>query len=67
MSEEERGMEDSGELGSETLSFVLYSLPPLPPEVTLSCHCAPEDSSTCLAQPFGFDLAPFHFTERTGC
>lgn len=60
-------MEDARELGSETLSLVLCSLPPVPPEVTVSCHCAPEDSITCLAQPFDFALALSCFTERTGC
>lgn len=67
VSEEERGMEDPGELGTETLSLVLCSLPPVPPEVTVSCHHAPEDSTTCLAQPFDFALASSCFTKRTRC
>lgn len=57
VSEEARGMEDPGNLESDTLSLILCSLPVVPPKVTESCHSAPEGSATCLAWPLDFALA----------
>lgn len=56
VSEEERGMEGPGELGSDTLYLIPCSLPPVPPEVTVFCQSAPEDSVT---RPAGHWLLPF--------
>lgn len=60
-------MEDPGELESNTLSLILCYLPPVPPELTESCHSAPENSATFLAWPLDFALASARFAgRRTG-